>query len=321
MSSAEPARQAWLAAAAVFLDESAALRCVREGMPRREGVIVLVAEEPSPSAWSAAVQVGARQVLALPEQEAALVRVLAEAVEAGSANRQSGRLVAVVPGRGGGGASVFAAALALCASDALLVDLDPYGGGLDLLLGIESAPGLRWPDLSVPGGRLNWSAVREALPRRGEVTVLSATRAHHDIDAQIVVAVAEAGRRGGATVVCDVPRQFGSVAVRALELADLVVVITTCDVRAITAAAAVTGAVRVMNRNVGLVVRGPAPGGLSPREAVEVVAAPLLASLRPEPMLSRRLEHGGLRLRRRSPLSAAARTVLACVDRSPGWNP
>ncbi len=314
---AEPARTNWLAAAAVLVDEHSAIRCVREGLPRRGGVVLVAAAEPSPSAWSAAVQVGACGVIILPAQEAALVRMLSEAVEAGFPHQNSGRLIAVVPGRGGGGASVFSAALALCAPDALLIDLDPSGGGLDLLLGIESAPGLRWPDLSAPGGRLSWTAVRDALPRRGDTTVLSAARACHDVDAEVFVAVAEAGRRGGATVVCDVPRQFGPAAVHALELADLVVVVFTCDIRAITAAAAVTGAVREMNRNVGLVVRGPAPGGLSTREAVEVVAAPLLAALRPEPMLSRRLEQGGLRLRRRSVLAAAARTVLECVDRAP----
>jgi secretion/DNA translocation related CpaE-like protein len=319
MRAAEPARMNWLGAAAILVDEHAALRCVREGLPRREGVVLIVAAEPSPSAWSAAVAVGARSVVTLPAQEAALVRMLSEAVEAESPHRKSGPLIAVVPGRGGGGASVFAAALAMCAPDALLVDLDPCGGGLDLLLGIESAPGLRWPDLSAPGGRFRWTAVRDALPQRGGTTVLSAARACHEVDAEVFVAVAEAGRRGGATVVCDVPRQFGAAAAHALELADLVVVITTCDVRAITAAAAVTGAVRVMNRNVGLVVRGPAPGGLSVREAVEVVAAPLLAALRPEPLLSRHLEQGGLRLRRRSGLAAAARTVLECVDRAPGY--
>ena len=318
MKAAEPARMNWLAAAAVLVDENSALRCVREGLPRREDVVLIAAAEPSPSTWSAAVQVGARSVVILPAQEAALVRILSEAGDPRSPHQTSGRLIAVVPGRGGGGASVFAAALALCAPDAVLVDLDPCGGGLDLLLGVESEPGLRWPDLSAPGGRLSWTAVREALPRRGDTAVLSATRACHPIDAEVFVAVAEAARRGGATVVCDVPRQFGAAAVHALEQADLVAVITTCDVRAITAAAAVTGAVRVMNRNVGLVVRGPAPGGLSAREAVDVVAAPLLAALRPEPMLSRRLEQGGLRLGRRSVLAAAARTVLDCVDRAPG---
>ena len=50
------------------------------------------------------------------------------------------------------------------ATDALLVDVDPWGGGIDLVLGSEDEPGLRWPDLALQGGRLS-TAVREALPR------------------------------------------------------------------------------------------------------------------------------------------------------------
>ncbi|SIP66800.1 conserved hypothetical protein [Mycobacterium tuberculosis] len=43
-----------------------------------------------------------------------------------------------------------------------MVDLDPWAGGIDLLVGGETAPGLRWPDLALQGGRLNWSAARAA---------------------------------------------------------------------------------------------------------------------------------------------------------------
>ena len=68
-----------------------------------------------------------------------------------------GEVVAVIGGCGGAGASLFAVALAQAATDALLVDLDPWGGGIDLLVGGEATPGLRWPDLALQGGRLNWS--------------------------------------------------------------------------------------------------------------------------------------------------------------------
>ena len=40
--------------------------------------------------------------------------------------------------------------------------------------------------------------------------------------------------------------------------------------------------------------------------------------MRPEPMLAERLEQGGLRLRRRSPLAAAARQVLELLPRRTG---
>ena len=307
-----PARKSWVAASAVLLDEDSARRCAGK-MPRRDGVILLVSAAASTSAWSAAVAVGAQHVYCLPADEAEFIGTLADAAERGAASVRPGRVIAVVPGKGGGGASILAAALAQCAGHALLIDLDPYAAGVDLLLGLESEPGLRWPDLSSRGGRLTWAAVREALPRRDGLAVLSGTRAYHEIDPALVASVAEAGRRGGATVVCDLPRQFGSPAACAIELADLVVVVTCCDVRAIAAAAAVAGVVRTMSRNVGLAVRGPSPGGLSAKEAVEAVGAPLLAAYRPDPLLPRRLERGGLHVHRRSALAAASHRVLAAA--------
>lgn len=312
---AVPGRRGWLGAAAVVLDEQGARRCAQEGLPRRDGVLVVGACAPSAEGWAAAVAVGAEHVCALPAQESQLMHHLAEAVEAGSPSGRCGRVVAVTAGRGGAGASVLSAALALCAADALLIDVDTCGGGLDLLLGGEAAPGLRWPDLAVQGGRLAWPAVRDVLPRQRGVSVLSATRSFHEIDPGAVAAVADAGRRGGVTVVCDIPRPVTAAAVRALQHADLVVVVTTCDVRGVAAAAATTAVLRAINPSVGLVVRGPSPGGLLARQVAGAAAAPLIAAMRPEPRLAQRLEQGGLRLRPRSPLAAAARRVLDVLHR------
>ncbi len=316
LRSTEPGRRSWSAATAVLVDEASARLCEQRGMPRRQDVMLIGSGEPSPREWAAAVAVGAQRVYVLPHQESELVHALAEAAERGPGSARRGRMIAVIPGRGGGGASVFAAALTQCAREALLIDLDPYSGGIDLLLGTESVPGLRWPDITAQGGRLGWSAVRSALPSWGTITVLSSARSFHDVDPRLVAAIAEAGRRGGSTVVCDLPRQVGPAGTQALELADLVAVVTGCDVRGVAAASALTAVVRTVNPNVGLVVRGPAPGGLRARDAVEIVAAPLLAAMRPEPMLAQRIEQAGLRLRRRSPLAVAARRVLAAAHGS-----
>lgn len=313
-----PNRRNWLAAAAVILDEAAARRCARAGMPRRDGVLLIGPDEPSPSMWAAAIDVGAQYVCALPGQEDDLVRHVAECAERGGLGVRSGRVIAVTAGPGGGGASVFSAALAQCAGEALLVDLDPGGGGIDLLLGAESAAGLRWPDLRLQSGRLSWTALREVLPRQHGMSFLSGTRTFHDIDAGAVGAVLEAGRRAGATVVCDVPRQPATAAVCALQFADLAIIVSGCDVRGIAATAAVAPVIRTLNPNVGLVVRGPAPGGLRAAEVADAAAVPLLVAMRPEPMLAARLERGGLRLRRRSPLAQGARTVLGLLERSAG---
>jgi len=305
-----PSRRGWQAAAAIVLDEPAALRIAREGMPRRDGVILIGPGSPTGQMWTTAVEIGARHICALPAQETDLMRHLAEAMEAGSPNLRSGRVVAVAAGRGGAGASVLSAALALVAGEALLVDVDHCGGGIDLLLGAESLPGLRWQDLRIHSGRIGWTAVRDVLPRRQGVAILSATRNFGEIAAEAVAAVIDAGRRGGTTVVCDIPRQLTPAAVCALERADLVVMVTTCDVRAVAAAAATAAALATVNPALGLIVRGPSPGGLHAREAAGAAGVPLLAAMRPEPSLAQRLEQGGLRLRTRSPLSLAARRIL-----------
>jgi len=310
-------RKTWSAAAAVVLDEAAADACARAGLPRRAHVIVVTDSEPAPATWAAAIEVGARHVLRLPAQEHDLVRELADAAESLRDNGARGEAVAVIGGRGGAGASLFAAALAQVATDPLLVDLDPWGGGIDLLMGGETTPGVRWPDLALQGGRLNWSAVREALPRHRGISMLSGTRRGYELDARAVDAVIDAGRRGGATVVCDLPRRLTDAAQTALDTADLVVMVSPCDVRACAATATIASVLMTINPNVGLVVRGPSPGGLRAEEVAAIAAVPLLASMKPYPRLAERLEHDGLRVGRRSALAAAARRVLAVLPARP----
>jgi secretion/DNA translocation related CpaE-like protein len=314
-------RKAWSAAAAIVLDEAAVAGCGRSGLPRRPHVLVLTGSEPTPSTWAAAVEVGARQVLRLPAQEHDLVRELAEAGESARDGGIRGATVAVIGGRGGAGASMFAVALARTAVDAMLLDLDPWGGGIDLLVGAETTPGVRWPDLALQGGRLNWAAVREALPRHRGVSVLSGTRQDCELDAGAVHSLVDAGRRGGVTVVCDLPRRLTEATEIALETADLVVVISPCDVRACAATATITPVLTALNPNVGLVVRGPSPGGLRADEVAAIAGVPLLASMKPHPRLAEHIELGGLRLPRRSALATAARHVLSVLPADQAGRP
>ncbi len=310
-------RRAWSAAIAVMVDEAAAQRCARAGLPRRGSVFVLAPGDPDAATFQAAVRVGAQRVLRLPMDAGELVAELSSAGDTVRADTRRGEVVAVIGGRGGVGASLFATALAQRAAEALLVDLDPWGGGIDLLLGTEMTAGLRWPDLAVKSGRLSWKALRDALPRHRDIRVLSATRRDHDVDGGAVDAVIDAGRRGGVTVICDLPRRLTDAAEAALDAADLVVVVSQCDVRSCASTAAMVPALTARNPNVGIVARGPSPGGLRAGEVAEIAALPLLASMRPEPLLAERLERGGLQLRPRSPLAAAAGRVLAVLGQRP----
>jgi secretion/DNA translocation related CpaE-like protein len=241
---------------------------------------------------------------------------LSNAADACRDEDRRGAVVGVIAGRGGAGASVFATALAQSATgvcDALLIDADPWGGGIDLVLGCEDETGLRWPELALQGGRLNYPALRDALPQRDGVTVLSGSRIGSEIEATPLGAVIDAGSRGGATVICDLPRRSTGAVETVLDAADLVVVVAPADVRSCAAAAALTPWLSAANPNAGVVVRGPSPGGLGAAEVARIVGLPLLAAMRAQPGVADSLERGGLQLRRRSPLAAAARRVLGVL--------
>ena len=316
-----PNRRTWVSVRAVILDADGAQRCRVAGLPRRSDVFFVVAEQvdaepPAADVLAAAIEIGARCVLVLPCQSDELVRALSAIADTVGQSAGGGAVAAVVGGRGGAGASIFSAALALSATSSLLIDLDPWGGGIDLLVGGENG-GLRWPDVEVRDGRLSWAAVRDALPRHRGVSVLSGSRRGQDIARGAVDAVVDAGRIGGVTVVCDLPRQLTAVTRPVIDGADLVVVVAPCDVRSCASTTATASALAGINPNVGLVVRGPSPGGLRAGEFADMAGFPLLAAMRPEPMVSEKLEHGGLVLRGRSPLAAAARRILAVLGGSP----
>lgn len=312
-----PGRQAWTGASAVLLDAEGAADCSGTRLPRRGNVVMLSRGEPGAADWQTAIAVGAQHVMELPADEARLVVALSEAAESGGDPDRGGATVAVMGGRGGAGASVFATALALSAGRSLLVDADPWSGGIDLAVGTEDKPGLRWPDLALEHGRLDFDALRHALPRINGLSVLSSVRAGNDVEPGPLAAVIDSGRRGGATVVCDVPRRLSRAVEFALDAADLVVLVSTADVGSCAATTAVAAAVGAVNPNVGLVVRGPSPAGLRSVDVARIVELPLLASMRAQANLAATLERGGLQLGRRSPLAAAARQVLSVLAKHP----
>lgn len=107
---------------------------------------------------------------------------------------------------GGLGTSTFAAGLALAAAEregaAAVVDLVPCGGGLDLLLGIETADGARWADLA--GARGTLGDVGAGLPVVRSVAVVTQDRARPSTPSlPAVEAVVAALRRSHRLTVVD----------------------------------------------------------------------------------------------------------------------
>jgi secretion/DNA translocation related CpaE-like protein len=317
------ARLRWSTAPLVLLDAIGAGRCDKAGLQRRDGVVLICAEPASKDLWERAVEIGAERVIELPGAESWLVSALADATEAPAPT--TGRALAVVGGRGGAGASVFVAALGMTAlrmsQSALLIDCDPLGGGLDLVLGAESEQGLRWPDMQLRTGRVAASSLHDALPSRTRgttrLTVLSGARKGRAPAPDAVAAVLEAGRRAGETVICDLPRALDPAAQAALSRADLTVIVVPGEVRACVSARLLAERLSELGTSAQLVVRGPAPGALTPEQVAKAVDIPLLATMRPEPQLAQSLDRGDFVPRPRGPLASAARTTLAALAAQP----
>ncbi|MGY2083043.1 septum site-determining protein Ssd [Blastococcus sp. SYSU DS0539] len=310
-------RRAHRAAPLVLLGADALTAGAVRALPRRAGVVVVAPRELPPTEWAAAVEVGAERVAVLPADETWLLTRCAAAVRAPA---ERGPLVAVGGACGGAGASTVAAALAVAAPrGAVLLDADPWGGGLDLLLGAELAEGLRWPGLTGLRGGVAGEALLAALPEVGGVHLLSADRGcATPIPGEALTAVVDAARATGRPVVVDLPRPgpdgVGRGPQDVLADADLALLVVPARLRAATAARQLVDADDAPWSSARLVVR-TLPGGLAPEDVAEVVGRPVLAELAHDRGAVARGERGqppGAAAR--SPLAGLARRVLASLD-------
>jgi secretion/DNA translocation related CpaE-like protein len=257
----------------------------------------------------------AEDVVRLPADESVLSERLADAVEPSA----SGTILAVLPGRGGAGASVLAAALALTAADqadAWLIDLDPLGGGADAVLGAELAAGARWDDIGSLAGRVSAGALRAALPVACDVAILSAGDGPDDPAPAAVRAVLSATRRSGGTVVVDLPRRPGAALAEALSAADEVLLLVPADVRAVLAARQLLGRLGDLPTGLRVAVRR-VPQGLPPDEVARALHADLVGDYADEPAVRAALLSGEPRgLVRDTELAALCHRIL---DGSAEW--
>ncbi|MFL6163636.1 MAG: hypothetical protein ACJ74U_15630 [Jatrophihabitantaceae bacterium] len=220
-------------------------------------------------------------------------------------------VIGVLSGCGGAGASTFAAVLAGCAGPpAFLLDHDPLGGGIDVLLGCEQQPGPRWGQVRLRGGPLDPQLLLTGLPRWHQVRFLAADN-QQPLAESAVTAVIEAARAVAPTVL-DLPRSASPVRTAALRLCDLVALVTPAEVRGVTATAMIASGLDPARTS--LVVRGSSrrlPAG----QIARLLGLPVLAELPYDPAGG---HPDGLRLHRirRGTRQAAAVVLRAGRDRS-----
>lgn len=272
-------RGSWEAAPLVLVGDDAARRV--RGAARRRGVVLVGRDQDDSGVWKRAVEIGADHVLMLPDGERWLVDRIADVAEGVG---RPALTVGVIGGRGGAGASTLACALAVTSARegrrTLLVDADPLGGGLDVLLGGEAAEGLRWPAFAASRGRVGGGALEESLPELHALRVLSWDRGDSvTIPAQAVRAVLAAARRRGGTVVVDLPRRVDEGVAEALAQLDLGLLVVPADLRAVAAAKRVASVVGMVLRDLRVAVRGPYAPGLDDREVARLLGLPLVGEV------------------------------------------
>jgi secretion/DNA translocation related CpaE-like protein len=288
------ARSAWRDASLVIVGADLAADLAGRAPVHRPGVILAAALPGGEDLYRLAVDIGAQDVVTIPEAQPWLVERMAAAAEPAVGRAL---VIGVIGGRGGAGASVLSAALALSAAGrghrTLLIDGDPLGGGIDLVLGAEHAPGARWSDYCDRRGRLSGAALHDSLPAHDGLSVLSWHRgAVEPVSAATMGSVLSAAARGYDLVVADLPRHIDDACAEALGAADLTLIIVPAEVRATVAADRVADAVRHHTRDLRLVVRGPAPGGLRPEVIAESLRLPLAGTLPSDRRLAGLVERG-----------------------------
>lgn len=238
MSETRSLLRSWSTVAAVLVGADLADEVARAAPPRREGVHVVVRGEVPDRMFRVALGVGAEHVAQLPHSEGWLVELL---TDVGEGARQPGLTIGLIGGSGGAGATTFACALGVVAArsgPALVVDLDPLGPGVDRVLGFDGQDGIRWEALQQTTGRLSARSMREAVPARRGLGVL--TWGPGPADPVPVFAVREAlsaARRGFDTVVVDLPRLVDPVVAEVVARCDRVVVLTVPSLGGIAASA------------------------------------------------------------------------------------
>ncbi|WP_416530118.1 septum site-determining protein Ssd [Streptomyces coelicoflavus] len=286
-----PARPAgWEAAPLVLVGDDAARRV--RGAVRRRGVVLVGRDQDDSGVWQRAVEIGADHVLMLPDGEQWLVDRIADVAEGVG---RPALTVGVIGGRGGAGASTLACALAVTSAReglrTLLVDADPMGGGLDVLLGGETADGLRWPAFAASRGRVGGGALEESLPELHSLRVLSWDRGDCvAVPPQAVRAVLAAARRRGGTVVVDLPRRIDDGVAEILAQLDVGLLVVPAELRAVAAAGRVAAAVGMVLRDLRVAVRGPYASGLDDREVARLLGLPLAGEVPVESGLLRATE-------------------------------
>lgn len=305
------ARGGWRRAACILVGDDLSGEVAALALPRRSDVVLVTPGPETAATWQRGVELRADRVVVLPDADRWLVDWLSDCLDAGVASCLT---LGVIGASGGAGASTLAAAVAMAAAQrgvhTMLVDADPLAGGVELVLGCEDADGLRWPEVASTQGRVSSAALRSALPRAGDVAVLSWDRSEAaGVDAATMRSILSAGRRGSDLLIVDLPRRLDDAASAAATTCDVLVVVTTGNVRAAASAARLLARLRNQCPDIRLVVRSRTAADLSAETLSQTLQVPLLATVPTKRAVERSIDEG-LGPPSRGPLHRQCESIL-----------
>ncbi len=277
----------WSGPDLIVIDSDSADEVCAAHLARRPGVLLMTTGRPGAELWSAAVGIGAEQVLELPAGQAWLGERLADLA---SGAGPMGTLIAVIGGCGGVGASTLATALALTAAgsgrEPVLIGADPWDGGIDIALGAEDVPGPRWPDLATVCGRLSSTAILDGLPQAHGMRFLSSARSHPSlVPLAALSAVVTAAVRTGGPVVVDLPRGAADPARWVGGAADLNLLVCPATVAGALASRALAAELGWAASSSGIIVRERRGGTVDDELLASTVGLPVILRLPEETQL------------------------------------
>ncbi|WP_454699336.1 septum site-determining protein Ssd [Arthrobacter humicola] len=249
---------------------------IRELPPRRRAPAVLVGlSGEGDSLWHLAAVLGAERVAVLPDAAAWLAEYLSR-----SRSPEAGGLVlGVTGGCGGAGATTAAIWIAQAAAEwgarVLLIDGDPWGGGLEIALAAEETPGLRWTDLTEASGSIDPEQLSDALPVAGGFSFLSwpgSRERQPGVEAATVGGVLDAARRGYELVLVDIGRGTEPLRTFAWDC-DRILVVAPAQLKAAVSSARLLQELPPVDT--ALVIRGKAGAVLDGPLIAESVGLPL----------------------------------------------
>jgi secretion/DNA translocation related CpaE-like protein len=251
-------------------------------------VVILAPEGVSAKTWQLALQFDAEHVEVLPNESDWLIEHVVPPIQSRA------HVVLVTPAVGGAGASTVACALAAQYAaqgvKVCLIDADLRAGGLDVLMGCEQAPGMRWADIENLQGSVHGAELFDSLVVSHGIHVLAPKRGQFDSDTSQMLTIIETLASSCDVVLVDAPRVAEELIQSLVTLSDDVLLVMPTTVQASSLVTSVKE--RFAEVRCGLVVRQVPGSGLTPIGVAQAVDIPLRTTLPTDARIVEQVEQG-----------------------------